>query len=709
MSIVIVNHDGLRYLKRLLPALAATAYRSVDITVVGLASSDRSRDWLRARSLPFPIRVIASRTNLSFASAANMAVRSCPGELVLLLHHDVIPLEPGWLGYMVDSLLRSGAVAVGARLVFPRRTGPRGSPAEAPADLELQHLGISYRWVRGMPRPFIVGGGDPCADGNNAVRDVPAATAACLLVRRDSYLAVGGFDETYVDGYEDVDLAQRWRAAGERIVVDGRAVLWHDLSAIAPLDPFAGPRQLANQRAFYGRWGVELFREALGEALTGTARLVSGPPGLAVVGPSDAMEVDTLLDELGSLGWIVHGRDASLSDTGGPEVDDGVLLLVVDPAVDLPAVARRAVTIGWVRSDLSTWVGASWFDDLDLVIAPDSSIAAAITAASAQQAKVLTEPTAASLLALVGTWLAARRTVILVQASDAAEAEVSGDYHFARALQRQLERRGIPTAVRLRPMWADGIAMRDDVAVHLWGRHPAGPRPGQTMVLWILYHPELVTDALLASYDLVLAASDRFAAELERRTGRRIPAVHQATDPERFRPGLDAPPHELLFVGNSRGTRRRILDDLAGTERDLAVYGRGWSPDLLDPVYLRGNGVPNDRLAGYYANAAIVLNDHWPDAAAAGFINNRLYDALAAGAFVISDHVDGIVEEFDGAIVTYRDRDDLLRLIETYLSDADARRRHVERGRAAVLARHTFEHRAVVIIGLLAGLGAADR
>jgi glycosyltransferase involved in cell wall biosynthesis len=220
-------------------------------------------------------------------------------------------------------------------------------------------------------------------------------------------------------------------------------------------------------------------------------------------------------------------------------------------------------------------------------------------------------------------------------------------------------------------------------------------------VLWILYHPELVTGELLADYDLVLAASDRFAAELARRTGRPVHSLHQATDPERFRPDVPGPAHELLFVGNSRGTRRTILDDLAGTRHDLAVYGRGWDPELLDPVYLRGDGVPNEELAGYYRAATIVLNDHWPEAAAAGFINNRLYDALAAGAFVISDRVDGIESEFDNGVVTYRDAPELLRLVDRYLADPDARAEHVERGRAAVLARHRFADRVDELLRLV--------
>ena len=77
-----------------------------------------------------------------------------------------------------------------------------------------------------------------------------------------------------------------------------------------------------------------------------------------------------------------------------------------------------------------------------------------------------------------------------------------------------------------------------------------------------------------------------------------------------------------------------------------------------------------------------------------GFISNRIYDALACGAFVISDHVDGMDAEFDGAVRTYRSRDELEPLIARYLEDPDERQRLASLGRAVVLERHTFDVRA---------------
>jgi spore maturation protein CgeB len=144
-----------------------------------------------------------------------------------------------------------------------------------------------------------------------------------------------------------------------------------------------------------------------------------------------------------------------------------------------------------------------------------------------------------------------------------------------------------------------------------------------------------------------------------------------------------------------------VVDELTPTERDLVVYGRGWTTELLDPRHFGGEHVPNDRLAAYYGGAKIVLNDHWADMAQEGFLSNRLYDAAASGAFVISDRVPGIDEEFDGGIVSFTDGDELRELVERYLDDPAGRIEHARRARTAVLARHTFTQRVEVILEAL--------
>jgi spore maturation protein CgeB len=197
-------------------------------------------------------------------------------------------------------------------------------------------------------------------------------------------------------------------------------------------------------------------------------------------------------------------------------------------------------------------------------------------------------------------------------------------------------------------------------------------------------------------------ASDPFVARMAPLCRPDVTPLHQATDPERFKPDRIGPRHEPLFVGNSRKVHRRIVDDLADTTHELAVYGRDWTRDLIDPRFVAGENIPNRKLNRYYSSAAIVLNDHWEDMQAHGFLSNRLYDASACGAFVASDHVEGIEAEFDGAIQTYATRDELAELVARFLAAPAERQRRGEHARAVVLERHTFGHRVRDILGVVA-------
>ena len=155
--------------------------------------------------------------------------------------------------------------------------------------------------------------------------------------------------------------------------------------------------------------------------------------------------------------------------------------------------------------------------------------------------------------------------------------------------------------------------------------------------------------------------------------------------------------YELLFIGGTGGRTRQIIEDVLPTEHDLAVYGGGWS-QILDKTIYRGKYMPNDQLADAYADAAVVLADSWEDMRDNGFIPNRIYDALAAGAFIITDAVAGIEEEFKDCLMTYHGKEDLKQKIDHYLDHGDERREMARRGQKKVLLEDTFDRRIETIL-----------
>jgi spore maturation protein CgeB len=281
-----------------------------------------------------------------------------------------------------------------------------------------------------------------------------------------------------------------------------------------------------------------------------------------------------------------------------------------------------------------------------------------------------------------------------IGAPDAEQAQRWGDLHLATGLGRALRRLGHRSLIDLLPDWDAPASSTFDVAVHLRGRSEYAPRPGQFNVLWLISHPETFDDALAAGFDLVCVASVSFAEALRERIAAPVQVLEQATDPRVFFPDPDpALAHELAFVGNSRGTTRKILDDLLPTQRDLAIWGSGWSGTPAE-ANLLGDHMPNDELRKVYSSAAIVLCDHWPDMRAAGFRSNRLYDALACGATVVSDRVAGLDGSLGDAVITYEDRDELDPLLGRLLADPDQRGRRASGARQRILDGETFDHRA---------------
>lgn len=295
---------------------------------------------------------------------------------------------------------------------------------------------------------------------------------------------------------------------------------------------------------------------------------------------------------------------------------------------------------------------------------------------------------------------------IKIGAPDRKAAASWGDTHYARALQRHLEAAGHPCTVQTLDEW-DSLEGTDyDIAIHLKGLTPYTTKPGQLNVLWNISHPEGLTARECDRYDLVFVASERWAKSLAAGTGTPVHPLQQATDPAVFYPGYDpAHDHELVFVGNSRRVERRVLKDLLPTDRDLAVWGGDWE-GLIDRRHVVGEYLPNEQVRKAYSSAAIVLNDHWPDMREHGFISNRVYDALACGALVISDRIRELDEELGEAVVTYEGAEELEELVSYYLAHPEERRQRGERGRELVLERHTFQKRTQRMLDVIS---AQDR
>ncbi|MEO6912892.1 MAG: glycosyltransferase family 2 protein, partial [Candidatus Baltobacteraceae bacterium] len=183
-----------------------------EIIVIDNGSTDETARMLDE----FPwIRRVRNERNLGFAGANNQGARLARGRLLVLLNNDIEP-HPNWLKAMVAGAAPDVG-AVGARLLFPNGT--------------LQHAGVVLAPLRFGSGGFIALHDLYGAAGNHPgalVRsDYQVVTGACMLTPRELYLDLGGLDEGFWNGYEDVDYCLKVRAQGLRVVYEPDAVLTH--------------------------------------------------------------------------------------------------------------------------------------------------------------------------------------------------------------------------------------------------------------------------------------------------------------------------------------------------------------------------------------------------------------------------------------------------------------------------------------------------
>jgi spore maturation protein CgeB len=181
----------------------------------------------------------------------------------------------------------------------------------------------------------------------------------------------------------------------------------------------------------------------------------------------------------------------------------------------------------------------------------------------------------------------------------------------------------------------------------------------------------------------------------------------QATDTDRFR---RAPPtrstRDVAVVAKSRDVfRPRSLRRCgrSAPRSTAAVGSRSWTRSCSCDY------VANDELPVVYSSVGVLLNDQWETMQTWGFVSNRVFDALACEAPVISEDLPEIAELFDGAVLTFHDGPELRALVDEVLADRTAARARAARGRALIEARHTFDHRAAQLIDALHRHGLARR
>lgn len=252
VTTIVPTRNGVSYLRTCVEGVRRTAYPDVELIIVDNGSDDSETLDFLASIEAEGVKVLREAGEFNFSALNNAAVRRARGELLCFLNNDVEMVDPDWLSLLVRQAGRSDVGAVGGRLLYP--------------DGALQHAGV----VTG------VGGGAAHAHRNLKdeeegyfLRDrlpqrVSAVTAACLVVTKEKFLAVGGFNEIdFPVAFNDVDLCLKLNARGWQSFYEPRAVLIHHESKSRGSDSWKENRVrfAAELAALKRRWATDRQRD----------------------------------------------------------------------------------------------------------------------------------------------------------------------------------------------------------------------------------------------------------------------------------------------------------------------------------------------------------------------------------------------------------------------------------------------------------------
>lgn len=277
-----------------------------------------------------------------------------------------------------------------------------------------------------------------------------------------------------------------------------------------------------------------------------------------------------------------------------------------------------------------------------------------------------------------------------------------GDYHIGRCLSKYLVRLGEKVETDYHSNWYND--KKADIILVLRGKYPYKVSKHSGLnILWNFGHPEDITKKEYESYDIVLVASKNYSKILKKQIKSPVYPFLLCTDHEEFynkNKSNDLNRKGFIFVGNTRGVKRDCVSWSIEYKVPLKIWGRGWEK-LIGKKYVVGQYLANEKLADLYSKARVTLNNHWPDMLKYGFINNRIFDALACGLPVISDYSEELYTLFPKEVLYYRNKREFKKCIDEINSNYSTIKQRVNKATNIVINEFTYEKRAKELVQLV--------
>lgn len=225
VAVLVINYNGKHFLKACLESLEKQVYKNYQVYIVDNASTDGSIEYVKQH---FPwVKTIVFSENLGFAKAYNEATRMINADYAVFLNNDT-KVDANWLSELVKGALKDeSVVAVGSKILFYAQPGI------------LQHAGAQLALTGGG---IDMGQYEPDDGKYDKRRFVGAVCGAAMLVRKDKFLSLGGFDDDFFAYFEDTDFCWRAWLHGYKVIYVPTSVVYHKFGG--SWGPLESPRRI---------------------------------------------------------------------------------------------------------------------------------------------------------------------------------------------------------------------------------------------------------------------------------------------------------------------------------------------------------------------------------------------------------------------------------------------------------------------------------
>ncbi|RFZ94452.1 glycosyltransferase family 2 protein [Mucilaginibacter conchicola] len=217
VAVVILNWNGIKYLRDFLPYVLASTWPNLDIIVGDNASTDESVAFLQGK---YPqIRIIENNENYGFTGGYNRVLAQVEADYYILLNSDV-EVQPGWIEPVIALMESDDKIAAAAPkiLAYNQKT-------------HFEHAGAAGGFIDKFGYPFCRGRIFYEIEEDKGQYDKTGevfwATGAAMFVKKKYWDEAGGFDESFFAHMEEIDLCWRLKNMGYKVMYCAESIVYH--------------------------------------------------------------------------------------------------------------------------------------------------------------------------------------------------------------------------------------------------------------------------------------------------------------------------------------------------------------------------------------------------------------------------------------------------------------------------------------------------